>query len=124
MNAPRNQPRFSEANLQKNVEVTSKITAMAEKKGCTPGQLALAWVQSRGPDVFPIPGTKSRTRLGENAKACEVKLTAEECAELEAAVPHDQIVGERYAPDGQSMTFGSVSNAEAQYSGQTLYTGL
>jgi aryl-alcohol dehydrogenase-like predicted oxidoreductase len=66
------------------------------------GQLALAWVLAQGEDVVPIPGTKRRTYLEENAAAAEIRLTSDEVAELEAAIPPDQIAGDRYT--AASMT--------------------
>ena len=76
---------------------------LAKKKGVTPAQLALAWVLARGPDVVPIPGTKSVARMEENAGAAAISLTAEECAEIEAAVP--KAVGDRY--EGMQGTFNA-----------------
>jgi aryl-alcohol dehydrogenase-like predicted oxidoreductase len=90
-------PRFSPENIEKNS--VSKFIQIAERKGCTPAQLALAWVLSRGADVVPIPGTKSPKRLEENAKAVTVTLTEEEIREIEASVPTP--VGDRYS-DGSS----------------------
>ncbi len=63
----------------------------AAQKGCTPGQLALAWVLARGDDVIPIPGTKRPNCFDENLAALKVKLTPEECTELENAVPHHEV---------------------------------
>ncbi|MEO6909313.1 MAG: aldo/keto reductase, partial [Edaphobacter sp.] len=65
-------------------------------KGVKPGQLALAWVMAKGNDLVPIPGTKRRKYLEENAAAVEIHLTPEEVTELEAAIPQDEIVGDRY----------------------------
>jgi aryl-alcohol dehydrogenase-like predicted oxidoreductase len=70
---------------------------MAAKKGVTPGQLAIAWLLAKAPDVIPIPGTKRIAALEENVVAAAVELSAEEVAELEAAVPADGVAGERYA---------------------------
>lgn len=74
------------------------MKAIAERKGVKPGQLALAWVLSKGDDVVPIPGTKRRTYLEENAAAVAIRLTPDDVADLEAAVPQNEIAGERYAP--------------------------
>jgi aryl-alcohol dehydrogenase-like predicted oxidoreductase len=90
-------PRFSGENLDKNQVLVDRVKAIAARKGVTAGQLALAWVMARGEDVIPIPGTKRRKYLQENAAAAAVWLSGEEVAELEAAVPVDQIAGERYA---------------------------
>jgi aryl-alcohol dehydrogenase-like predicted oxidoreductase len=95
-------PRFSEANLAANVPKAAFVE-LAARKGVTPAQLSLAWLHAQGVDVFPIPGTKSVTRLKENAAAVFVGLTKEEVEEVEAAVPLG--VGERYA--GMAGTFDS-----------------
>lgn len=70
---------------------------MAGKKGCTPSQLALAWLLSQGDDIVPIPGTKKRKYLEENAGAVEVSLSKQELAEIEAIAPKDIAAGQRYA---------------------------
>ncbi len=87
-----NNPRFSEENFAANVPKAS-FSELAAKKGCTPAQLALAWLHAQGDDVFPIPGTKSSARIVENAQASFIKLSPEDIAEIEAAVPVGQ--GER-----------------------------
>ncbi len=74
------------------------MQAIAARKGVKAGQLALAWVLSKGDDLVPIPGTKRRTYLEENVAAAAMWLTPDEVTELEAAVPQNEIVGERYAP--------------------------
>ena len=94
----RRYPRFESANLEKNYTIVERVQAIAARKGVKAGQLALAWVLSRGDDVVPIPGTKRRKYLEENAAAAELQLTPEDVAELEAAVPQHEIAGERYAP--------------------------
>ena len=81
--------------------LSSRFFELAAKKGCTPAQLALAWVLACGPDVVPIPGSKSAIRIEENAKATEITLTPDECAEIEAVAP--LAVGDRY--EGMSGTF-------------------
>jgi len=93
-------PRFTGDNFDRNQVLVDRITAIATKKGLTPGQLALAWVLARGNDIVPIPGTKRRKYLEENAAAAAITLTPADMAELEAAVPEDEIAGERYAPGG------------------------
>ena len=90
-------PRFAEGNIDKNRALVARVKAIAARKGRTPGQLALAWVLAKGEDMAPIPGTKRRTYLEENAKAAEIRLTAAEVAELEAAVPEAEIAGGRYS---------------------------
>ena len=74
-----------------NEKLVEKIKVLADKKGCKPGQLALAWVQQQGDDVFPIPGTKNIKYLEENIAAFCVKLSKQEMTELEEAVPHSAV---------------------------------
>ena len=90
-------PRFAGENFSKNQGLVDRVRTIAKRKGVTPGQLALAWVMAKGDDIVPIPGTKRRKYLEENAAAVEIKLSAGEVAELEAAFPADEIAGERYA---------------------------
>jgi aryl-alcohol dehydrogenase-like predicted oxidoreductase len=91
-------PRFQEENLRRNLELVAEVEALAAEKGVTPSQLALAWVLSRGDDIVPIPGTKRRTYLEENAAAVEIELTPEEIERLERAFPVGVTAGDRY-PD-------------------------
>ncbi|WP_334268860.1 aldo/keto reductase [Edaphobacter sp. HDX4] len=91
-------PRFEGENLDRNQVLVDRVRIIAERRGVKPGQLALAWVLAKGEDLVPIPGTKRRKYLEENAAAAEIKLTAEEVQELEAAVPLNEVVGDRYAP--------------------------
>jgi aryl-alcohol dehydrogenase-like predicted oxidoreductase len=91
-------PRFEGDALNKNLALVERVRAIGKRKGVTAGQLALAWVMAKGEDLVPIPGTKRRKYLEENAAAADIKLTPQEVAELEAAIPQDEIVGERYAP--------------------------
>ena len=93
----RNSPRFQGANFNKNLELVTKVKQIAEHKGCTPGQLALAWVLAQGEDIVPIPGTKHRRYLEENLKALEVRLSPEDLREIEAIFPYGAAAGERYA---------------------------
>jgi aryl-alcohol dehydrogenase-like predicted oxidoreductase len=90
-------PRFAEEAFDKNQVLVDRVRAIADRKGLKPGQLALAWVLAQGEDVVPIPGTKRRKYLEENAAATTIKLTPAEIDELEAAVPQDEITGERYS---------------------------
>ncbi len=90
-------PRFADENFDKNRILVGRVKAIAQRKGVTAGQLALAWVLAKGEDVVPIPGTKRRKYLDENASAATMMLTAGEVAELEAAVPPNEVAGERYA---------------------------
>jgi aryl-alcohol dehydrogenase-like predicted oxidoreductase len=91
-------PRFAGEAFDKNQVLAARIRAIADRKGVKAGQLALAWVLAKGDDLVPIPGTKRRTYLEENAAAATITLTPADIAELEAAVPQDEIAGERYAP--------------------------
>jgi aryl-alcohol dehydrogenase-like predicted oxidoreductase len=93
-------PRVAGEAFDKNQVLVEDVRAIAARRGVRPGQLALAWVLAKGDDIVPIPGTKRRTYLEENAGAAEIKLTPAEVVELEAAVPIDQVVGERYATAG------------------------
>ena len=92
----RNWPRFQGENFQKNLDLAAKVAEIAREKGCTPSQLALAWVLAQGEDIIPIPGTKHRKYLEENAGALDVKLTAEDLRRLEEAFPHGAAAGTRY----------------------------
>jgi aryl-alcohol dehydrogenase-like predicted oxidoreductase len=91
-------PRFAGDAFDKNMALVHKIREIADRKNATPGQLALAWVLAKGEDVVPIPGTKRRKYLEENAAAVDIRLTAEDVAELEAVVPVEAVAGSRYAP--------------------------
>jgi len=90
-------PRFAGDAFYKNQVLVSRVREIAMRKGVKPGQLALAWVLTKGIDLVPIPGTKRRKYLEENAAAAEIKLTPDEVVELEAAVPQTEVVGDRYA---------------------------
>ncbi|UOX93411.1 aldo/keto reductase [Amycolatopsis sp. FBCC-B4732] len=89
-------PRFAEGNFERNMAIVDALRKLAEEKGVTAGQLALAWVQSHGEDVVPIPGTKRRKYLEENVAAAALDLTADDLAAIEAAAPAEAIAGERY----------------------------
>jgi aryl-alcohol dehydrogenase-like predicted oxidoreductase len=89
-------PRFQEGNFETNVALALRVAAIAQEKRCTPAQLALAWLLAKGPDIVPIPGTKARQRLEENAAAAAIHLSAADLARLEAAVPPDAVAGGRY----------------------------
>ena len=90
----RHSPRFQGENFNKNLQLVAKIEEVAKRKNCTTAQLALAWTLAQGDDVIPIPGTKKRGRLEENAKAAEVELSADDLNEINAIAPH--VAGERY----------------------------
>jgi aryl-alcohol dehydrogenase-like predicted oxidoreductase len=93
----RSSPRFQRDNFAKNLTLVEHVTALARQKAVTPGQLALAWVLSRGDDVVAIPGTKRREYLEENVAATAVAFTSEELAQIDAVVPRDAAAGQRYA---------------------------
>jgi aryl-alcohol dehydrogenase-like predicted oxidoreductase len=92
-----NHPRFQGENFERNLDLVERVKAIADEKGCTPGQLALAWVLRRGEDVVPIPGTKRVPYLEENAAAAGVELTDEDIARLDEVAPMGVAAGERYA---------------------------
>lgn len=89
-------PRFQGENFDKNLHLVERIKTIAARKGCTPGQLALAWVMARGNDIVPIPGTKRRKYLEENVAAAAVAISAAEMAEIDRALPKGAAAGERY----------------------------
>ncbi|MFE6616876.1 aldo/keto reductase [Amycolatopsis sp. NPDC057786] len=89
-------PRFAEGNFERNMAIVEALRALAELKGVTAGQLALAWVQAQGDDVVPIPGTKRRKYLEENAAAADLKLSEVDIEAIEKAAPAEAIAGERY----------------------------
>ena len=91
-------PRFQEDNLQQNLELVREVEEVAAEKGTTPSQVALAWVLARGEDIVPIPGTKRRSYLEENAAAAAIELSAEDVERLERAFPVGVAAGDRY-PD-------------------------
>jgi aryl-alcohol dehydrogenase-like predicted oxidoreductase len=94
----RNNPRFQEENLARNLSLVTAVEEMAGAKGCTPGQLALAWLLHQGDDVVPIPGTKRRSRLTENLAAVDVRLDDDDLVRLDHLAPPGAASGERY-PD-------------------------
>jgi aryl-alcohol dehydrogenase-like predicted oxidoreductase len=94
----RTSPRFQGENFTRNLALVARVRDFAADLGCTPGQLALAWVLAQGEDIVPIPGTKRRKYLEENARAVDVALTAAQIAALDAEFPLNAAVGERYPP--------------------------
>lgn len=90
-------PRFQGEALRRNLQLVERVRELAREKGVTPGQLALAWVLAQGDDIVPIPGTRRVRHLEENAAAAELRLTADDLARLDAAVPPGAAVGDRYA---------------------------
>ncbi|HEU4557045.1 MAG TPA: aldo/keto reductase [Longimicrobium sp.] len=99
----RNSPRFQGENFQKNLDLVRHIEQIAAAKGCTPSQLALAWVMAKGDDVVPIPGTKRRKYLEENAAAVDVELTADDLARIDEIAPQDVAAGTRYPEAAMRM---------------------
>ena len=89
-------PRFAEENFEKNVKLADRVREVADGKGITPGQLALAWLLHQGEDIVPIPGTKRREYLEENAAAVDVKLSEDDLQRIEEAAPVGVAAGERY----------------------------
>ena len=96
----RHHPRFEGENLRRNQRLVETVELMAGEKGCTPAQLALAWVLAQGEDIVPIPGTKRVRYLEENVAALEVRLNADELRRLEEAFPLGAAAGERYHAGG------------------------
>ncbi len=92
----RDHPRFQGDNLERNLELVAKLEAIAKEKGCTPGQLVLAWLLAQGRDIVPIPGTKRIERLEENARTVDVLLSPEDVRRISAAVPAGAAAGLRY----------------------------
>jgi aryl-alcohol dehydrogenase-like predicted oxidoreductase len=92
-------PRFQGDNFAKNRELVGRVETIAKEKGCTPAQLALAWLLAQGKDIVPIPGTKRRDRIEENIGALSVKLSPQDVARVSAAVPAGSAAGLRY-PEG------------------------
>jgi len=92
-------PRFERENLELNVRLVEQVDAIAQRRGATPGQIALAWVLAQGDDVVPIPGTKRVARVEENVGAAELELSGDELSELDAIFGADAVAGGRYAPE-------------------------
>jgi aryl-alcohol dehydrogenase-like predicted oxidoreductase len=94
----RNSPRFQGENFAKNLRLVELIEDIAQEKGCTPAQLALAWVLAQGEDIVPIPGTKRRAYLEENVRALDIELTPEDLARIDEIAPKGAAAGDRYPP--------------------------
>ena len=95
----RGHPRFVGENFNRNLELVERVRELAAAKGVTPSRLAIAWVLAQGDDVVPIPGTKRRQYLEENADALEVELTPEDLAAIEEVAPRGSVAGARYGPE-------------------------
>ncbi|MGD8377564.1 MAG: aldo/keto reductase [Acidobacteriota bacterium] len=102
----RRAPRFSGENLNKNLELVHRIEKLAAARGCTPAQLSLAWLLNKHENMVPIPGTTKRERLEEDAAASEIRLTAKDIAEIEAAAPPGAAAGDRYDAGGMATVNG------------------
>lgn len=96
-------PRWQDEAMAKNRGLVETLTALARSKGHTPAQLALAWLLHQGPDIAPIPGTTKTSRLEENLGAAAIRLSADELAEIERAVPESAVEGGRYDSNGLAM---------------------
>ena len=94
----RNNPRFQSDNFARNLQMLKQLETLAAEKGCTPAQLALAWVLAQGQDIAPIPGTRRRSRLDENIGALDVQLGEDELASIDRIFPAEAVAGARYAP--------------------------
>ena len=100
----RDMPRFQGENFGRNLKLAVRIESLAQRKRCTPAQLALAWVLAQGDDIVPIPGTKRRKYLEENVAALNIELTPAELKEISAAVTPEAVAGQRYpAPAMQAL---------------------
>ncbi|HEX3907550.1 MAG TPA: aldo/keto reductase [Mycobacteriales bacterium] len=97
----RNNPRFQGENFDANLRLVDEVREMAADKGCTAGQLALAWVMAQGDDVVPIPGTKRRTYLEENVAACDITLSEDDLGRLDRLAPAGVAAGGRYPHEWQ-----------------------
>ncbi len=91
-----NDPRYQGENFDANMRAASAVRELAEQKGSTPGQIALAWLLHKGPDIVPIPGTTRRTHLEDNVGAVDVSLSGQDMAKLEAALSPENVAGPRY----------------------------
>ncbi len=92
----RNSPRFQGENFQKNLDLVARVESIAKEKDCTASQLALAWLLAQGPDIIPIPGTKRRKFLEDNAGSANVKLSKDDLRRIEEVAPHGAVAGARY----------------------------
>ena len=102
----RSNPRFQGANFTKNLDLVARVEQLAREKGCTPSQLALAWLLAQGEDIVPIPGTKRRRYLEENVGAVAVKLSAKDLRRIDEVAPKGAAAGARYAEGGMRTING------------------
>jgi aryl-alcohol dehydrogenase-like predicted oxidoreductase len=96
-------PRFQGENLQANLKLVAALEKLAKEKNVTAAQLAIAWVAAQGEDIIPLIGTKSRKRLAESLAALAIRLSPQELAAIEAAVPGDAVAGTRYEARQMAM---------------------
>jgi aryl-alcohol dehydrogenase-like predicted oxidoreductase len=89
-------PRFAGANFDRNTGMLTSFNAVAQEKGATPSQLAIAWVLARGDQIVPLVGSRKRTQLTEALGALAIRMTADDLARIDQTVPHANIVGTRY----------------------------
>ena len=99
----RGDPRYQGENFDANMQAASAVRELAERKGASPGQIALAWLLHKGSDIVPIPGTKRRRHLEDNVGAVDVSLSGEDMAALDAALRAENIAGPRYSPKQMAM---------------------
>ncbi len=99
----RNSPRFQEGNLEPNLARVDRLAQFAQSKGCTPSQLALAWLLAQDPHIAPIPGTKRVRYLEENLEATEVRLSRQDLARIDEIAPAGSAAGERYGPQSAAL---------------------
>ncbi|HSP34111.1 MAG TPA: aldo/keto reductase, partial [Thermoanaerobaculia bacterium] len=100
------QPRWQGENFQRNVALVDRLRVIADRKRATPVQLAIAWVLSRGEDVIPLVGARTRKQLVESLGAFDLQLSADDLREIERALPHTEVAGTRY-PEAQMRTLDS-----------------
>jgi aryl-alcohol dehydrogenase-like predicted oxidoreductase len=98
-------PRFQGENLDRNVQIVTKLEAIAKEKNCSPAQLVLAWLLAQGQDVVAIPGTKRKERVDQNLKALELKLTKEDVKRISDTAPVGAAAGTRYPADGMKRVY-------------------
>jgi len=101
----RHSPRFQGDNFEKNLHLVTRIEAIAQLKGCTPAQLALAWVLAQGDGIVPIPGTKKRKYLKENVDSIEIELSQADLSEIDEVIPQGAAAGQRY-PESMMKSVG------------------
>ena len=109
----RGHPRFSRENFPKNLELADRIKAIADRKGCTAGQLTLAWLMAQGEDVIPIPGTRKIKYLEENWGALDVKVTSEGEKEIRKATLEAEVIGDRYGAASMQAVFADTPPLKA-----------